>query len=105
MKRFVKIKINGHIWSVRRLKPEDMGNGKYYGYTWIVHRAIDLMDTLTEDELPYVIRHEVCHAILDTQGRRVQNKFNVEEICDFVAWNNEEISRLTNEIVKKILEK
>jgi len=100
MKQIVKVKIGNHFYSVRRIKPQDMNN--YYGYTWCVHRAIDLNDELTREELPYVIRHEVCHALLDTQGRRFQKKFDIEELCEFVAWNNEEITRITNEIMKKL---
>lgn len=102
MKLFCKVKINNHTWSVRRLKAEDMDNN--WGGTWCVHRAIDLNETLTKDELPFVIRHEICHALLFSQGRRVQNKFNAEELCDFVAWNNEEITRITNEIMEKLEE-
>lgn len=100
MKIFCKVKINNSTWSVRRLKPESMND--FYGYTWIIHRAIDLNDKLTSEELPFVIRHEVCHALLDTQGRRFQKKFDLEDLCEFVAWNNEEITRITNEILKKL---
>lgn len=100
MKLFCKVKINNHTWSVRRLKPESMND--YFGFTWCVHKAIDLNDQLTSEELPNVIRHEVCHALLETQGRRFQKKFDLEELCEFVAWNNEEITRITNEIIKKL---
>lgn len=102
MKRLVKVNIGGHHWSVRLMKPEDMGNN--WGGTWCVHRAIDLNDTLAKEEMVCVIKHEVCHAVLFSQGRRVQNKFNVEEICDFVAWNGDEIERITKEIMKKLFE-
>ena len=107
MKSIVKVKIGKHIWSVRRLPPEDMDWQKFkmYGYTWDQHRAIDILDTLSEEDLPLVIKHEVVHALLDTQGRRYQKKFDVEEVCEFIAWNIDEINKISNEIINKFKEK
>ena len=106
MKRMIKVSINNHTWSVRRLSLEDMNWAKcqMYGYTWTQHKAIDILDTLEEKDLPLVIRHEVCHALLDTQGRRYQQKFDVEELCEFIAWNMDEITRITDEIYFKLTE-
>ena len=102
MKRLIKVKIFGHTWSVRRIKDEDMKGT--VGKTWSFHFAIDLNEELTESELPLVVKHEVCHAVLDTQGRGFHKKFSNEDLCEFVAWNGDEITRITNEIMKKLLE-
>ena len=101
MKRMIEVSINNHTWSVRRLKHEDM-NWAMYGYTWTQHKAIDILDTLDKKDLSLVIRHEVCHALLDTQGRRYQRKFDVEELCEFIAWNIDEIKKISDEIYIKL---
>ena len=103
MKRNIDVVIGGHTWSIRRLKDKDMTGT--VGKTWSFHFAIDLNEELTEKELPLVIRHEVCHALLDTQGRAFQTKFGVEELCEFVAWNHEQIGVITQEIMERLLSK
>ena len=104
MKRMIKVSINNHTWAVRRLSPEDMNWAKcqMYGYTWVQHKVIDILDTLEKKDLPLVIKHEVCHALLDTQGRRYQRKFDVEELCEFIAWNIDEIKKISDDIYIKL---
>ena len=46
--------------------------------------------------------HELVHALLGTQGRCYQKKFDLEDMCEFIAWNYEEIERCVNEFVKEI---
>ena len=46
--------------------------------------------------------HELTHAILNTQGRHYQKRFELEELCEFVAWNFDEIERCVNEFVEEI---
>lgn len=61
---------------------------------------------LIRNDLPLVtteivIRHEVVHALLDTQGRVYQKKFDVEEVCEFIAWRLPEINQIVENIMLK----
>ena len=68
-----------------------------YGFTWNVEKTLAVADTIEE------LCDLFVNAVLDTQGRCMQKKFSVEELCEFVAWNGEEITRITKEIMKKLL--
>ena len=38
------------------------------------------------------IIHEIVHALLDTQGRCFQKKFDLEDVCELIAWRLPEIN-------------
>ena len=54
----------------------------------------------TTREITFI--HELVHALLDAHGRCYQKKFDLEEMCEFIAWNYEEIERCVNEFVEEI---
>ena len=55
-------------------------------------------DDLNETATHLIIMHEVVHALLDTQGRCYQKDFNLEEICEFVAWKLPELMEISERI-------
>ena len=54
----------------------------------------------TTRELTFI--HEVVHALLDTQGRCYQKKFDLEELCEFVAWKLPEINQIVEQFEREI---
>ena len=78
--------INGFLWNVEFVDREKIqGND---GQT----KPNDLLICIANDLNPNAMRlsfiHELTHALLDTQGRCYQKKFDLEELCEFIAWNN-----------------
>ena len=62
---------------------------------------------LIRDDLPLettriAITHEVVHALLSTQGRVYQRKFDVEEVCEFIAWKLPEINDIVDSIMAEV---
>ena len=57
----------------------------------------------TKQELELSLTHELTHALLAESGRIYKHQFNTEELCEFVAWNLEEIKRLKDKILKERL--
>lgn len=55
----------------------------------------DLSPVTTE----LILRHEVVHALLDTQGRVYQKKFDLEEVCEFIAWKLPEINQIVEDVM------
>ena len=55
-------------------------------------------DDLNETATQLIIMHEVVHALLDTQGRCYQKDFNLEEVCEFVAWKLPELMEINERI-------
>ena len=100
MKNVIKIKIYGTDFSVRFL-PENLMEKYNRGTTWYDKRAIDILETLDEKSTELTIKHELTHAFLLMQGRRYQKKFDLEDVCEFVSYTCEEITKLTNYIMKK----
>ena len=65
------------------------------------------LEILIADDLKGITReltfiHEVVHALLNTQGRTYQKKFDVEEMCEFIAWKLPEINQIVEQFEKEI---
>ena len=58
------------------------------GRTFYNQRLILIRDDLDDIMTKAVLRHELTHAILMVQGRGYQKKFDVEELCEFVAFQS-----------------
>ncbi len=74
-------------------------NGNSDGRTMLNGRTILIRNDLDDIDTELVLRHEVVHAILGTQGRCYQKKFDLEEVCEFIAYKLPEI----NDIVERIM--
>lgn len=66
------------------------------------NRLILIADDLDETATILTIRHEIVHSILGIQGRVYQKKFDVEEMCEFIAYKLPEIIDVMNHIEKKL---
>lgn len=63
-------------------------------------RIIKIRNDLDDIATELVLRHEIVHAILCTQGRVYQRKFSVEEVCEFISYKLPEIEQICEIIMK-----
>ena len=69
--------------------------------------APNSLEILIADDIKGITReitfiHEVIHALLNTQGRCYQKKFNVEELCEFISWKLPEINQIVEQFEMEI---
>ena len=64
--------------------------------------TIKIADDLNGTTRGITFIHEVVHALLDTQGRCYQKKFDLEEMCEFIAWKLPEIEQILEQFEKEI---
>lgn len=63
---------------------------------------IKIADDLNSTTRKITFIHEVIHALLDAQGRCYQKKFDLEEMCEFVAWKLPEINQILEQFEREI---
>ena len=85
-----------------KLKFFKLTDEKYDGLTKYNDRTIDIRDDLDDIATMLIIRHEIVHAILCTQGRYLQRKFDVEEMCEFIAYKLPEINEICEYIERTL---
>lgn len=87
-------------WTVKIVdrKEIDGNDGRTIPNSLEILIADDLKGTTRE--LTFI--HEVVHALLNTQGRTYQKKFDVEEMCEFIAWKLPEINQIVEQFEKEI---
>ena len=86
----MKITIGSYKWEIRLVSRKEIkGND---GQTRYNEFTILIADDLTPAAKEISLRHEIIHALLGTQGRAMQRKFDVEELCEFIAWKLPEIN-------------
>lgn len=96
----MKIKINGFIWTVlffhRTNEPFD---GQTSESAMTIRINVDQNPQIVKS----TIAHELCHAFLDSFGfgSFCKNRFTLEELCEFVAMNNDKIKLLADQLMKE----
>lgn len=88
------IKINDLEWEIKVVSATDatlvVDGDKCRGTTWFGKQQIFLSSELDYRTAKLVILHELTHAFLWSTQMRIPEKFNEEEICDFMAcWGNQ----------------
>ena len=94
----IKVKIGGYEWTVKFVD-----KGFINGCDGRTH-CNEFVICIREDLQPVVMRetivHEIVHALLTTQGRYYQKKFDLEEVCEFVGWQLPEIYGAATSVFK-----
>ena len=88
MKDF-KVRIGNYTWTVKFVDISQLPNAD--GETRYNVFEILIRDNLQEGMRRMVFIHEVVHALLGTQGRCFQKQFDLEDVCEFIAWRFNEI--------------
>ena len=64
------------------------------------HRcAIDVQDDLDMQTTSIVLTHELAHAFLMMAGQFDENSFRQESVCDFIAWNADELIAVRDVVI------
>ncbi len=93
--------INGYKWKVFFEKREKTLNGND-GMCIPNNLQIVIDIDLSDQAQILTFSHEIVHAILDTQGRTYQKKFDLEEVCELIAWQNKLIYELIEQFKKDL---
>lgn len=94
----MNFKINGYTWESRFVPAEELteatdGNTDYNKLT------ISIRDDLNADVTLVIIRHELTHAFLCSEGRYPLKSMTQEELCEWVGWHAEQITILAANIL------
>lgn len=99
MKDIIKVKIGAYTWSIRFL-PRHLMTQDHYGTCWSLKQAIDIDAELDRNETEIILTHELTHAFLAVSGNVHREEYDEEAVCDFVAWNIEEIYAVKNKVLQ-----
>ena len=66
--------------------PNFLNNKTECGYTDYLMMEIYIRKSMSKQTIFETIIHELTHAYLNCQGRNTQNRFDVEELCEFVGF-------------------
>jgi len=95
----MKQRIGLYTWDIQFVDKEVIkGND---GQTRCNDFQILIRNDLSMITTELILRHEVVHALLDTQGRVYQKKFDLEEVCEFIAWRLPEINQVVETIMQE----
>ena len=76
-------------------------NDYLFGETVYDTHTIFIRESLCDEAKKRTLTHEITHALLCCQGRTLDNVFDKEQICEFVAWNADYIVHISNDLFKK----
>lgn len=102
LNKIIKVDIRSRKWSIRivprHLMPVEGADGFCHE-----HRcAIDIVDDLEPQAMKIVLTHELTHAFLTMAGCFEENAFKQEYVCDFVAWNVDELIKTRDEVLEEL---
>lgn len=93
----ISVRIGLYPFKIKLVDPKEIEGCD--GRTFHNDRVIKIRNDLDGIATEIVLRHEVVHALLGTQGRVFQKKFGVEEVCEFIAYKTPEINDVMSTIV------
>lgn len=98
----MKFKILGHTWNIVKKDKLFMDNEykDMLGVTIFPNREIYLLESLKDESLKQVVRHEFTHALIDEFGLASYNSFDAEFICDFMANNMDIIDSCSDWVIR-----
>ena len=98
--QIIKFKLGNHNWRVRFL-PTHLMRENENGTCWTGKRCIDIDESMDDKETKLVLTHEIVHALMATQGRVYEEGLCNESVCEFIAWNIDEIVSVRNKIMER----
>ena len=97
------IVIYGKDWTVNFVPGihEKLTKEKYDGLCYYNELAIYISNDILKKELiRETLMHELTHAVLCSQGRFHQKRFDAEDMCEFVGWNADLIIELADDVMR-----
>ena len=101
MERICSFIINDRLYTIYDVK-EITGKDSYVGQTQYDTGKVYIEGT-TEDEMLITLKHELMHIWLYENGHKNQDNqemFSYEELCEYVAYSNDFINRITNKYLR-----
>lgn len=101
MERICSFIINDRLYTIYDVK-EIAGKDSYVGQTQYDTGKVYIEGT-TEDEMLITLKHELMHIWLYENGHKNQDNqemFSYEELCEYVAYSNDFINRITNKYLR-----
>lgn len=98
-----ELRIGNYTWSVEFIDKDNEEIKGCDGRTLYNDFRIIIRNDLNYIATKLVIRHEVVHALLSTQGRVFQKKYDIEEVCEFIAYRLNELEQINEQIENKVL--
>ena len=89
-----QLRIGSYSWCVEFIDKDKEEIKGCDGRTLYNEFKIIIRNDLNYLATQLVLRHEVVHALLSTQGRVFQKKYDVEEMCELVAYRLSELEEI-----------
>lgn len=94
-----KIITNGMTYKIKLVSFSQLPENNI-GITYYCKREILISEELPSEELKATIIHEITHAVLVSHGYgRHPNNYELEELCEIMAFLGSEIIRLSNQAI------
>ena len=94
------MKIVNHNWTILFVDRKDINNCD--GLCVPSELTIKIADDIKGEYRKIVFTHELIHAIFDEHGRYFESKLSHEDLCEFIAWNFDEIQRCVDQFIREI---
>jgi len=98
----VHVKIGVYNWTIK-LDCEKMDND-FLGFTRNIDYTIMINSDCTDQSRKHALIHELTHAFLYSHGMMYRDNFTAEDVCEFIACHNQEISRIYKEVMDKYVQ-
>ena len=101
MQKIVEFKINGKTYTIYDVDKIE-GKDSYIGETRY-EKGIVLIEKGTKKEMIDTVRHELAHIWLYENGHPYQagGCFTYEDLCEYIAFSNESVYKITQDYMKK----
>ena len=95
-----EVRIGLYPFTIKFVEPQEIEGCD--GRTLHNDRIIKIRNDLDKVATELTLRHEIVHALLGTQGRVYQKKFDLEEVCEFIAYRLPEINSIMEVVSDEI---
>ena len=100
MKDLIKTKIGRYIFNVEFVSKDFLGENTQ-GKCCDIIRTIYIRNDFDKGGTELVLTHELTHALLSIQGRTYQKQFELEDVCEFVAWGIDDIILARDKVIEE----
>ena len=99
---YFKVNARSKNWTVYTIYETDKIGGKegYLGYT-DYDKHIVVLEKASIRKMIDTLKHELMHVWLKENGYNQDKLFDVEELCDIVAYSNSFISSVTDDYLRE----
>ena len=98
-----ELRIGSYFWFVEFIDKDREEIRGCDGRTLYNEFKIIIRNDLNYLATQLVLRHEAVHALLSTQGRVFQKKYDIEEVCEFVSYRLSELEVIDKQIENNLL--